>query len=281
MNLGSWRRAAAARLEAAGVAEAAVKADWLACQVTGWRRPELELRGESPLSARQSTGLEAGLARLERHEPLQHVLGTADFFGRLFRCDPRALIPRPETEELAAMVIDALRARGGPADVADIGTGTGCLAITIALEVPSARVTAVDISPDALALARANAASLGAGAVRFRTGDLLDGFPPDSLDGVVANLPYVSDAEYETLGPDVRGFEPRLALTCPDEGRALMLRLLEQAARALRPGGSVWLEMGETQGDALAGAARRLGYSRVGVRTDLAGRPRFLYGDKP
>lgn len=282
-RVGEWRAHATAELAVAGVDEAALKLEWLLVGVLGWPRWRVQAAAAEPVPDADLPRLHAALARLAAREPLQYVLGEADFFGRVFRCDRRALIPRPETEEMVARALDLadVWARPGPA-VADVGTGTGCIALTLALERPAAQVVGIDLDSAALSLARENAERLGRPVgLSWREADLLDGQPETSLDLVISNPPYVSASEWQDLEPELRDFEPRRALVAGPDGIELLARLAEQAFRALRPGGRLFCEMGSTQGIELAAHLRQLGYSDVVVHNDLAGLPRMVMGVRP
>ncbi len=283
IRVGEWQATAAATLAAAGVEEASLKLEWLLVGVLGWPRWQVQAAANDWLPGDALARLESDLARLAAREPLQYVLGEADFFGRVFHCDRRALIPRPETEELVSRALDLAEVWTRPAPaVADVGTGTGCIAITLALERPSARVVGIDLDPAALSLARANAERLGCPAgLGWRQADLLEGQPEARLDLVVSNPPYVSESEWADLAPELREYEPRRALVAGPDGCELLARLAEQAFRALRPGGRLLCEMGNTQGIAVAGHLRRAGFTDVVVHNDLAGLPRIVFGVRP
>ena len=269
----------AAHLAAAGRDEAQLQAEWLVSHTAGVPRLELAARSRLPGLAGQEGRLAAAAVRLAAGEPLQYVLGDAEFCGRLFRTDRRALIPRPETEELVEHVLRRLAARPpGPAPViVDVGTGSGCIAVTLALERPDAAVIATDVSADALALAGENAAALGA-RVDFRAGPLLAGCGPASLDAVVSNPPYVPTAQCDALPAEIRAHEPRLALDGGPDGLAVIRPLLAAAATALRPGGLLFLETAEDQGPAVAALLREHGFTDVATHRDLSGHERFAEG---
>ncbi len=202
---------------------------------------------------------------------------------RDFLCDRRALVPRPETEQLAEWVLAwaPLWARPKPV-VADVGTGSGCLAVTLALERPAARVLATDTSSDALALARENAARHGVGGrLWFRQQDLLAGQPPASLDAVVSNPPYVATADWARCAATVRDFEPRAALDGGPDGLAVIRRLVRQARDALAPGGALFLEIGDRQAGAVRALLEAAGFADACVRRDHAGRDRLLRAVRP
>ncbi len=282
LTLGGLLRGLVASLRAAGVDEPGAVAEFAVAARAGGGRLDPHLYPRRPVDPRVARRVREDGARLARHEPLAHVLGWTEFRGRRFLCDARALVPRPETEELVGLALADRAWERPPLRVADVGTGTGCIAITLALERPAARVTAVDASPGALALARANAAALGAARrVRFREGDLLGAFGPARFDLVVANLPYVPSAELRGLDRTVRDYEPRAALDGGADGLDLVRRLLPQAARCLRPRGRVYLELGEDQAPAVVSDLVRLGFRGTAASLDARGVERFVSAEKP
>jgi release factor glutamine methyltransferase len=282
-TIAAWVKAAERALADAGRDEARTRAEWLVAEAAGIRRVELPLRGDRLLDAAARARLARWISRVARGEPLQYVTGAAPFFGREFRCDARALAPRPETEELCERVLGDRRIWERPSPhIADVGTGTGCIAVTLALERPSAVVTAIDISPDALALARENARRFGVeDRIGWRLDDLLTGLPAGSLHAIVSNPPYVSDAEWAQLDPEIRDHEPRIALVGGPDGMALIRRLVEQARHALAPGGTLWMEIGNEQGPAVRDLLAARGFEGVAIRRDLAGRDRFAAARRP
>ena len=265
----------AAKLEKAGRGEPRQKALWLVNHVTGVEFGDILTRGLKPMIREQWDALGALLQRVADGEPVQYVVGNTDFRGRVFQCDKRALIPRPETEELVDLALGAVRKPGTDAPrIVDVGTGTGCIAISLALEQPGAHVLATEISPDALALARQNAGLLGA-EVDFRETDLLAGIASGSLDLVVSNPPYVGLCEKHRMDADVLAHEPASALFAGEDGLDVIRRLLPQAAQALRPGGRLLLEIGDEQGPAVRALLETEGWNDIAIRKDLAGRDRF------
>jgi len=202
--------------------------------------------------------------------PLQHLLGTACFFGRDFLCDPRALIPRPETEQLVELVQS--RIQDPKSKILDAGTGSGVIAITLALAFPGAAVTAIDTSSDALALAKENAARLGAG-ITFVEGDLL---PPgdERFDLIVANLPYIPTADIPTLSREVQR-DPLPALDGGPDGLDLVRRLIAMAPPRLAPGARILLEIGHDQAERVADCLREHNYRDIQTLPDYQGRSRF------
>ena len=252
-----------------------LNAELLLAHVLGKKRIDLYLEFDRPLGDRELDPLRTLMKRRASGEPLQHLLGTVEFHGRSFLCDPRALIPRPETEELVEHIL-ALRDK--PARVLDVGVGSGVIALTLAAEWPEAAIDAVDISPSALALAAENAVRLALmGRVNFLQSDLLSGVSgPYNL--IVANLPYIPAAEIPTLSREVRR-DPRSALDGGPDGADIIRTLLDQARNHLVPGGGVALEIGAGQAEMLVEHLRRLGYQNVRATADYAGINRFLFAN--
>ena len=210
------------------------------------------------------------LARRARHEPVQYIVGEQEFFGLKFRVTPDVLIPRPETEHLVEAAL-ARTDRDASLRIADVGTGSGAIAVALAHALPRARVTALDISPAALAVAQENAESHGVAiAFGFLKSDLLEAVAGERFDMIVSNPPYV--AEGEELEPQVRDYEPGSALFAGPEGLDVYRRLIPQAQAALRPGGWLLLEIGHGQRDALAQLLA--GWGNVSFIADLQGIPR-------
>lgn len=246
------------------------------------------------LSADEGARLEKIIRRLEKSEPVQYVLGEAWFCGRRFTVRPGVLIPRPETEDLAAWAVElsaqqakeqaqqakeqATQADGGATQaprLLDIGTGSGCLAATLALDIPGAEVTAWDISPDALAIASDNARQLGA-RVTFSLRDALHAPADDSQWSlIVSNPPYILERERTAMHRNVTDYEPPLALFVPDDDPLLFYRAIARyALRALRPGSWLLFEANTAFADDVAAMGRQLGFRRVEVRPDRFGRQR-------
>lgn len=235
----------------------------------GLSRSALAARGQDPAPADAEAQVQAWLARRRTGAPWAYLLGWSRFRGRRFTVTPDTLIPRPETELLVEAALEVGR-RLGVNRVVDVGTGSGIVAVTLALETPW-QVTAADLSPGALAVARANAAALGA-PVTFVEGSLLDPVP-DPLGLVVANLPYVDPADAPTLQREL-AFEPDLALFAGDRGLALTTDLLAQARRRGAP--ACLLEIGAGQGGELCRRGLGSGWGKVMVHQDVAGHDRIL-----
>lgn len=213
------------------------------------------------------------------HEPTAYILGHKEFFGLEFEVTPAAILPRPETEVLVEMAIDFLRRLTAPRRVTavDVGTGCGTIAVALARSLPKAEIIAVDVSGAALALARRNAERLGAGGrIRLIHGDMLSALRA-SFDAIVANLPYVRTEDWEVLPREIREHEPRAGLDGGPDGLYCIDRLLRDAPRHLAPGGALFAEIGDDQGEAARGIARdAFPAARIDVRPDLAGLDRVL-----
>lgn len=252
------------------------EAEFLVAGILGCNRAALLMRRPDPLDAETADRLRAAIVRREAREPLQYIEGTAEFRGRSFLVDPRVLVPRPETE----LVVDAaLEGLPSGAVVADLGTGSGCIAVSIALERPDARVLALDLSPGALEVARANAVRHGvASRVELACGDLAD--PPRAwrsrCDVVVSNPPYVAEGEWAGLEPEVRDHEPKLALSPGPTGDEAYAPLAAAAVTLLRAGGRLVAELGHTNAAGAERAARDSGLTTVTIRPDPRGIPRIL-----
>ena len=244
------------------------------------------------LSAHDQTELEKIMQRLEKGEPVQYIIGVADFFGRQFHVAPGVLIPRPETEELCRWIISQ-KGQSPLCEILDIGTGSGCIAITLALELPDAKVTVWDISDDALRIAAGNAKCLGAN-VTFKHRDVLDSslFTLDSSlftrhsslpkwDLIVSNPPYICEKEKSAMECNVLEHEPHLALFVPDGDPLLFYRAIAQyAVVALKPQGSLFFEINPLYADDLAQMLRMMSYHDISIRQDQFGKSRFLKATK-
>jgi release factor glutamine methyltransferase len=238
------------------------------------KRIELYLEFERPLTEAELAPLRELVRRRGLGEPLQHLLGTVEFAGRVFLCDQRALVPRPETEELVEK-LGAMKWSQG-ARFADVGTGSGVIALTLAAQFPDAEVDAVDISDEALALARENAERLAlAGRVRFARSHLLTEVE-GAFDLIVANLPYVATGDRPTLSREVL-HDPAVALFAGEQGDELARELIEAAGARLRPGGLLALEVGIGQADNLAALLDEKNYHDIAAIRDYCGVTRFLF----
>ena len=268
-----------------GVGNARLQSELIFAGTLGCRRLDLYLQFERPLTREQTDLLRERVVRRSRREPVQYVVGETDFRTLTLKCDPRALIPRPETEELVGFVLEKLAA-ARPAEtpaarVLDLGTGTGAIALAIAAERPGTRLVAADVSADALALARENFAlnfeKKGVPAdVEFLRSDWFENVA-GTFDAIVSNPPYLTRAEWECAEPEVREREPLSALVAENDGLADLEKILRGARERLAPGGFVALETGVAHHARLAEIARECGFSETESRADLSDRPRFFF----
>ena len=229
---------------------------------------------EAELSPDQLALYQGWIARRARHEPVQYILGEQEFFGLAMRVTPDVLIPRPETEHLVEALLERVP-HEAPLRIADIGTGSGAIAVALAHSLPHAHLTALDLSPAALAVARENARRHGvSGRIRFHQSDLLAAVQGEQFDAIVSNPPYVPATE--NLERQVRDYEPAAALFAGRDGLDIYRRLIPQARAALVPGGWLLLEIGHGQRHALAGLLSA--WDEVSFLQDLAGIPRVAIG---
>ena len=236
----------------------------------GRDRTYLLTHPEAQLTVEQTANFEESIARRTRHEPIQYITGEQEFFGLKFRVTPDVLIPRPETEHLVEAALERAD-RGAPQRIADIGTGSGAIAVALAHALQQVSITALDISPRALAVAQSNADIHGVGRrIRFCESDLLEAVAGERFDMIVSNPPYV--AEDEVLEPQVRDYEPASALFAGAEGLDVYRRLIPQAQAALNPGGWLLLEIGHGQRGALTKLLAD--WNNVSFVADLQGIPR-------
>ena len=273
--------------EKKGVPDARLDAEYIISHGLGMKnRMDLYLNFEKPLTAAELDTLRPLVARRANREPLQHIIGDTSFRGFIIKCDTRALVPRPETEELVDMARKLLEGNAGPL-VVEVGTGTGSIAIACAKEIAGAKVIATDISGDALALAKENAEANGA-TIEFAQGDLLDAISGDTIakvagnasakiDCLVANLPYIPDSEKGKLQPEVDKFDPELALYGGPDGLSLVRKMLQQTEGRLNAGAPVLLEIGSEQAATLEAEAVNYPWLEfTGSHKDFCGNIRFV-----
>ena len=269
--------AARATLEAAGISTrtAWLDADLLARHALGWDQARWLTHRDETADATFVDRYHALIARRVRREPVAQIRGVQEFWGREFHVSPAVLTPRPETEILIEIAGEYLRTQPS-ARVADVGTGSGCIAITLALDHPAARIDATDISSDALTMARHNAERLGASGVRFHLGPFLAGVPRP-IDLIVSNPPYIASTVASALAPEVREYEPAVALFGGEDGLHAVRALLGESGEALSTNGLLVLEVGYDQGDTVATAVHATdNLELVEVRDDLQGIPRVV-----
>ena len=270
------------RLKRAGIEEPALTAGILVSSIIACPRLELALRAEEKLSAAQIDKIRRGVLRLEKHEPIQYVLGTMSFMGYAFKCDRRALIPRPETEELVQLAADfkPLWQIDSP-KIADIGTGTGCIAVSLALLRPKGRFWAVDVSPDAIELAKENARLHGLlDSITFLTADLNSAALPSEMDAVVANPPYVCTADYCRLEKHIRLWEPRCALDGGSNGLETIRPLVKKAFQILKPKRWLFMEIGFNQWPEVERLLVKTGFRQCTLKRDHSGHARMVVAEK-
>jgi len=289
---------AVGRLTSAGVGSPRMNAEVLLMFTMGIDRAYMYAHPERELSAEECMRYEQALAERSRGVPAQYITGHQEFWGMDFVVSPAVLIPRPETEHVIEKVLALVKRENdsgrqtansvptavstvkGGIRVVDVGTGSGCIAIVLANELPDTNIYATDISSAALDLARANAERHQLGSrIQFRQADLLDGLPSQSFDLVVSNPPYVGESEGDQVQLEVRKFEPRNAVFAGHTGLEVIQRLVPAAGATLKPGG--WLVM-EISGTIMAGVEGLLaGWSQVEIMNDLQGIPRVVTAKKP
>jgi release factor glutamine methyltransferase len=269
---------AVARLTAAHVPSPRMNAELLLMFTLGCDRAYLYAHPERELTAEETARYEDALAQRARGIPAQYITGHQEFWGMDFVVTPAVLIPRPETEHLIETVLPLARMLPGPR-IVDVGTGSGCIAVALAKELPQAEIRATDISPAALEIARPNAARHQLESrIHFHETDLLQGLQPNAFDFVVSNPPYVGESEEDQVQLEVRKFEPRNAVFAGPTGLEVIERLVPQAQAALKPGG--WLVM-EISGTIASGVRRLLeDWTNVSITNDLQGIARVAAGQR-
>jgi release factor glutamine methyltransferase len=274
---------ASTRLAAEQVPSPRMNAELLLMFTLGCDRAYLYAHPERELSAEEQNRYQAALSARARGVPAQYITGHQEFWGMDLIVTPAVLIPRPETEHVIETVLDLARAgrltrQESPSDafrIVDVGTGSGCIALALAKELPQAEIRATDVSAAALEIARINAARHQfESRIRFSEADLLTGFENNFFDFVVSNPPYVGESEEDEVQLEVRKFEPRSAVFAGPTGLEIIARLIPQADAALRPGG--WLVL-EISGTIVEGAKQLLsGWEEIGIINDLQGIPRVM-----
>jgi release factor glutamine methyltransferase len=282
-------RWAADDFRARGIESPRLDAELLLARALGTTRIQLVVDAPRALSTEELARFREMVKRRRAHEPVAYILGEREFWGRVFRVDPRVLVPRPDTETLVEAALERTRYVSMSMRALDLCTGSGCVAITLAKERPTSVVYATDASEDALAVARENALRLGAYNVVLRAGDLYAACPARAgtaeaslrFDVITANPPYIARGEMPTLMQDVRDFEPRLALEAGDDGLDVLRRVVAGAPAHLVAGGVLAVEVGAGQAPAVAELFRAAGFDAIELRRDYARIERVVSGVLP
>lgn len=265
-------------LTAAGIATGRREAEWILMHTLGWGRAEIYAHQDHLVDQGRADLFQGLIERRRRREPLQYVLGEAEFMGLRLRVEPGVLIPRPETEELVEAALRLAPAEGA-IRVLDIGTGSGCIALSIKARRPMWDVTACDVSPDALAVAASNVSELGLD-IRLLQADVLAPSFPEEVEApfalVVSNPPYVSVSESASLQPEVVDFEPHVALFAGEDPLRFYRAIGSSSRRLLDPGGLLLLECHADHAHEVASLLEALGLAAVQTARDLAGHPRIV-----
>jgi protein-(glutamine-N5) methyltransferase, release factor-specific len=271
---------ASGHLKACGIPTHRLDAEVLLAHILNLERIQLYIQHDRPLTTAEVDAYRRAVARRAHREPVAYITGKREFFSIELLVDRRCLIPRPETEILVETALEEIRQRfpeKPEIKVADIGTGSGAIAISVAKHEPRARVTAVDIDRDALDVAAANVQRTGvADRVTLKLGELLTPLGGEFFDAILSNPPYISEEEWRHLAPDVRDYEPRQALVGGKDGLAVIRQLIQEAKRSLAPGGFLAIEIGASQGDRVVALAQASGYAKTRLVQDLAGLDRVV-----
>lgn len=263
-------------------AEAECLCTLLLCHVLQKDRLYLHLNGHEALSEEKERAFREGIARLKSSEPIQYIIGEQEFMGLPFKVGPGVLIPRQDTETLVEEVLCRMP-KERPLEILDIGTGSGAIAVSLAHFLPKSKVTALDISLEALEAALKNAEQNKVSEqIKFIQGDIMKAFPkaPNGWDAVVSNPPYIEAEVYESLEKRVRDYEPKMALTDEGDGLAFYRCITDGALGCLKPGGLLAFEIGFRQGEAVYGLLEKSGYRDIEVIKDLCDRDRVVLGRK-
>jgi release factor glutamine methyltransferase len=266
-------------LRKAGVPESRREAGALLAYVIDKDRTFLISHAEDQLTPTEFESFRDAIERRAEGEPLQYITGCQDFYGREFRVSPETLIPRPETELLVESALELMGDSKSESRICDVGTGSGCIAITLLCERAKALAVAVDVSPSALAIAKQNAIDRGVGSrINFAISDCFDSLPQDAVpfDLIVSNPPYVAANVVDGLQREVKNHEPMIALTPGPDGLSIIRRLIAEAPRFLREDGFLLLEIGFDQGESVQRLVDARQWQLVDIRPDLQGIPRIV-----
>ncbi len=270
-------------LDQKGVENPGLASKLLLSRLLNCKHLELNFKFNEDLTDKQLEAMRRGVKRVAAGEPVQHVIGETGFRDETIQVDNRALIPRPETEILVETVLkcDPLWKRDKPF-IVEVGTGSGCIAISIARERTHAQIVAFDISNDALELARTNVTESGLDSrITLAQADVSDALDPECVDAVVSNPPYIASDEIEQLDVQVKDHEPRVALDGGAGGIEIIENVIYDAAMVLKPGGYIFLEIGAEQGEAVSSLLQDAGFEGIAVDQDLANRDRVVSGRLP
>ena len=263
-------------LEDRGIDDARLNMEHIIAKILGCERIELYLSFDRPMEEKELVELRALLKRRVKREPLQHILGTVEFMGQDFICDSRALIPRPETEELVGILLNRFSSSSEPDRILDVGCGSGVIGISLAIKWKDSHLTMIDCSEDALSLSKENAINLELSDSRmsYICSDLLNDVT-GPFDIIIANLPYVDPDEIDGLETEL-SFEPRSALDGGEGGTELISRFISQIPNKLSEQGLLALEVGEGQIDFFEKAISKIGFDQIETLKDLSGIERFI-----
>ncbi len=269
-------------LEGKGVESPRLNAEWLIASALGIDRMKLYMQFDRPLKEDELADMRLKVARRAKREPLQYILGTTPFHELELKVDQRALIPRPETEQLVELALGSLGENDGEYRIVDLGTGSGAIALALAFALPRSEVFAVDASREALELAQENALGCGLqNRVTFVLSDWFADFDPEGeFDLIVSNPPYLTGEEMETAEPEVKDFEPHSALFAEKEGLSDLETIVSGSLQRLKAGGTLWLETGIGHREPLVSLCKELGYAEAVGVDDWSGRPRFVRATK-
>lgn len=265
-------------LQDSGIENTRLNVEWIFSHELACARLELASRYNQRFPPQSSRSVQEHVNRMASGEPLQYVLEETEFMGRRFQVDRRCLIPRPETEQLAEWVLGCspLWSLPHPA-MTDVGTGSGCIIITLALARSHGLYQASDIAPAVLEPAHENAVHHGISHnIRFYTDNLLNSLLPHSLDAIVSNPPYIPTQLWTQLSPLIRDYEPRTALDGGSDGLAVIRPLIAQSAHILKPGGRLFMEIGEDQAETVRHLLLKNGFVNIKTRNDFAEKTRFI-----
>ena len=270
MNIKQMLEKVKSELAGAGITDSA-EAEWLVALSLKIRRSEVYSLGENELTSQEQKKIEANLAKRKQHMPLAYIVGDAEFYGIKIVVNENVLIPRPETEEVVEF---ALKHINKTSKVLDIGTGSGAIAVAIAKKT-NAQVTAVDISEKALDIARKNAKKNGVN-VEFLQSDVFSSLETRKFDVIISNPPYIRESEYQTLMPEVKDFEPKLALVAEDDGLKIYKQIINDAPKHLEKNGVIVFEIGYSQGKQIQNLLEK-DFKEIKILKDLQGNDRIAF----